>query len=186
MITANHALRQKKVLFAVPGPTGAFSSTGPNTLIRDGAKVATNAIDVLEYFRDQYAHKISIQGAKIRPTFDKDALNSMSSGEIDEKQKKYLKKFKKLKKENKEIIRSFKEKDSDDVEELRVEIPEFDPSMLGPQEKRLYDLLETGKPIVEDALLQHGFNIGEIMSILSMLEVCGAVEKRPGGFYVKR
>lgn len=185
MITASHAKEQKKALFAVPGPIGAFSSTGPNALVRDGAMVATSAIDILEYFLDGYAHKISIQGAKIRPIFNRNSLKIASPNAIDEEQEEYLNKSKALKKESKKLARSFKEGKKEKADP-KIEIPPFDPSELSEDERKIYDLMEVGKPTTEDDLIQHGYASADITSIFTMLEIAGAIEKKPGGFFVKR
>lgn len=48
MITVDFALEQGKEVFAVPGRPDAFTSGGTNALIQSGAKLITNAGDVLE------------------------------------------------------------------------------------------------------------------------------------------
>lgn len=48
LITARWALRQRRPLFAVPGPVGQALSAGCHQLLRDGAMLAECAGDVLE------------------------------------------------------------------------------------------------------------------------------------------
>lgn len=48
MITTDFALEQGKELYSVPGQIDSAQSEGTNELIRQGAKVYTNALDVLE------------------------------------------------------------------------------------------------------------------------------------------
>ncbi len=50
LITASHALKQGKLLYAVPGKVGELASVGTNKLIRNGAKMVTNASDILSDF----------------------------------------------------------------------------------------------------------------------------------------
>lgn len=47
LITAEHALRQGKLLYAIPGRIGELASEGTNGLLLDGAKTVTKAGDIL-------------------------------------------------------------------------------------------------------------------------------------------
>lgn len=47
LITADYAIKQNKKLFAIPGPIYSSNSTGPNKLIKNGAKLITGAADIL-------------------------------------------------------------------------------------------------------------------------------------------
>ncbi len=48
LITAKHALDQNRTVYSVPGPIYAETSKGPNNLIKMGAKLITEANDILE------------------------------------------------------------------------------------------------------------------------------------------
>jgi len=47
LITARHALEQNRQVFAVPGPIYSSESSGPNNLLKMGARCATEAADIL-------------------------------------------------------------------------------------------------------------------------------------------
>ena len=48
LITADFALEQGKDVFAIPGDISQLTSIGTNDLIKQGAKLVTNYIDIFE------------------------------------------------------------------------------------------------------------------------------------------
>lgn len=58
MITAGHAAKQGRHIFAVPGDINSPESSGVNKLIREGATPAFEAWDILEKYAYLYPHRI--------------------------------------------------------------------------------------------------------------------------------
>ena len=50
LLTAGHAVKQGRVVFAVPGNVGDANAEGPNKLISEGARIARDTADILNYF----------------------------------------------------------------------------------------------------------------------------------------
>jgi DNA processing protein len=48
LITAGQALEHNRTVYAVPGPIDRPTSSGPNRLIQQGAKLITGAADILD------------------------------------------------------------------------------------------------------------------------------------------
>ena len=51
LITAEYALSESRMVFAIPGPITSDLSRGPLTLIRKGAKLVTSAEDIIKNFQ---------------------------------------------------------------------------------------------------------------------------------------
>lgn len=62
LLTASHAASQGREVFAVPGPINSPNSGAPNILLRNGAKLATSAKDILEELKIG----VRVQGAANR------------------------------------------------------------------------------------------------------------------------
>ena len=73
MITANSALSQNREVFAVPGSIFSDNSVGPNSLIKNGAKLVVCAQDILEELNLQNLTS-NIAIAQIAPDNEQEAL----------------------------------------------------------------------------------------------------------------
>lgn len=166
LITARKAQSQGRMLFAFPGPVKNFSTEGTNQLLMEGAKVATCAIDVLEQFLDRYSN-LSLSASKEKPVFERN-LKVASSFDVD----------------------SFYGKKDECVIPTQpaetTKIERFDTSNLSEDEKAVYDAMAFDKPNSYDALTKLDYEASKLASILMMLEISGAIESTPGGYYIKK
>ena len=71
LITAHWARKQKRKIFAIPGPVHALNSWGPNYLIKEGAKLVTSAEDILKELRLQ---KLKFKKKEIRGKSEEEEL----------------------------------------------------------------------------------------------------------------
>ena len=165
LITAEKAIKQGKTVFAYPGSVREHNNQGTNKLLMQGARVATAAIDVLEQFLDKYAHIINISASKQKPNIEKFKRVASSS----------------------EIPNGFYEKTNKNSEISKEESPkEFDKSTLSSDQLLIYDGMEFGKLYTVDALLEIGSSAQEISALIMMLQLAGAIENVPGGYYIKK
>ena len=169
LITARCAKEQGKEVFAFPGPVNSFASKGTNRLISDGAHVATEAIDVLEQFMDAFP-SINLSASKQKPDLSRAkrvATNTFSESSFYANLKTTVGERKtKVVMETKAIA--------------------FDTSCLDEKELMVYNSMEFGKPASIDDFVKIDFDVSELASVITMLEIKGAIESAPGGFYIKK
>lgn len=179
MITARRAKKQKKDIFAVPGPGGEFLSAGPNKLIREGAIVVESAVDILEQYLDVYSCTLDLSAAKVLPKrkeyykiASKYDDNRISSGENT---------FDPNHKRKKLGLFTRKKESSEEKNKVTVDF-----SLMTEDEKVVYDAMEEGKMITADHLTDLGYDVPALSVILLNLEINGFIDSNPGGFYVKK
>ena len=170
LITARYAKEQGKVVFAFPGPVSNFSSKGTNNLISEGAKVATEAIDVLEQFMDAFP-EINLSASKLKP--DLSNVRRVASNSFSEQS--FYSDVKST------FCGNISHKNTN-TEPKKF----FDKAVLNEKELMVYDKLEFDKPASLDSFVDIGLDVSELASIITMLEIKGAIESAPGGFYIKK
>ncbi len=163
LITANKAKEQGRMLFAYPGSVNEYRNEGANMLLQEGAKVATSAIDILEQFLDRYSSIINLSASKEKPVINR-VKKVASSYDAEGFYRKT---------ETASIIdeSAFKK---------------FDSSTLTEEQLIIYNGMEYNKTYTMDELLNIGSNPNEIASTVMMLQLAGAIENVPGGYYIKK
>lgn len=178
MITARRASEQRKPVFSVPGPARMHASSGTNQLIREGAKLTSDALDVLEEFLEDYSDKIDLTKAKARPRFSRDALKVASGIDRTNFYKKSIEDKKNIRKQ----IRKFEEI----VEPQAEEDEDIDTSALSETELKIFNSMEKRKPYCIDELVAlTSLEPSEVISSVGMLQINGFVSELPGSYFVK-
>ena len=196
LITARETIMQGRDLFAVPGKVNTVGSRGTNDLIKDGARIAISAFQVLENYWFLYPHCINLNMAKMVPPSpdrfltvatrpeeffdwgDRGTSESLMEDTLEQPKKKREKKSEKKKEVEEELPVG---------EETISEItPSFDFASLSEPERKVYLAMTPNKPVSPDELTGCGLSAKAISGALTLLEIYGAVEASPGGFYVRK
>ena len=184
MITARLAKKYKKQVFAVPGPGGEYYSAGPNKLIKYGAIVAENAVDILEQYIDSTSCDINLSAAKILPKKKKSFKvasqfdeNRFYNNSTEEEEANLARK----------VIGLFKRRSKEEIKEKEeIDVNDLDTSILTMDELKVYNAMEKGKMMTEENLLHLGYSVSALSVIMFNLEMNGFVKGIPGGFYIKK
>lgn len=183
LITARRAIKQRKLLFAVPGPARTHSSAGTNLLIReDGAKLTNDAIDIFEEFLEDYSHKIDLKKAKQRPKFSINALKLAAPGP---NKSHFYDSHRKNMKASRAHMKKFEEQiddnATDDSEENDVDTSDF-----SQEELKVFNAMKKRQAYSIDELVAlTGLSVGDVMSVACTLQINGCVSELPGGKIVK-
>ncbi len=182
MITARRAKKQGRDIFAVPGPAKEYLSAGPNSLLKDGAIVAEDAIDVLEQYLDKYRDIIDLSAAKEKAKAKRSAFENESGLRWGI--------FRKRESDNptpdKNSFKEFEGRyEKTNSGKSKANIKEI-LSGLDEDQLMVYNFMEEDKLMSAESFLELNLEISDIISLLSFLELNGAIEQRPGGLYLKR
>ena len=193
MITAGTALYQGRDLCALPGKVGESSSEGTNRLIKNGARIVTCALDVLDPYRYvcdgldltrlSYSRPL-VSGLKRvhePPRSDPAIVNSAAvsaprrpekpAARTDDTPRPAL------------VIHS-QEKPPQPAAMPQVvpaAPPRPDISMLSDEEKKLYDAIGSDVRSADSLYSEYGGS--RVLTMLSLMEIKGFVKSLPGGMY---
>ena len=186
MITARDAILQGRDIYALPGNVDAPGSQGTNLLIHDGAQQVRSARDILENYRELYSDVLDFRAlAKAEKYSDYNPAKASFYGLDYTESKKEIKPEIRTEAQPKEVKpEPIKAKDaapSSDSGEKNSAADKLDEKT-----KKVYLALKEGEPTSFEQLLGCGLSPAQIMSALTVLEIRGLAEQRPGGAYMKK
>ncbi|MDR3210223.1 MAG: DNA-processing protein DprA [Oscillospiraceae bacterium] len=193
LITASRALEQGRDVFALPGNVDSVSSAGSNNLLREGAIPVTGAEDIAREYRDLFPDKI--KGTKPIVPLDKKAEQQLLEKQLgDAKPKSSAKR---------EAAAQNGDADSDAVEPEEYidhsHVPTsavFDDALVAKLAERLPEAETTvflavaaiarangADAYLDEIIAQTGLAAGDVLSLLTMLEIDGYVGNAGAGFF---
>lgn len=174
LITARQAADQGRDVFVVPGNVDVPTCAGSNALLRDGAITARNGWDVISEYLSLYPDRIRKDNTSIQPAGFTDDIFPKEKQEQKVAQKpKRMGKGNHSDKINKEIpIDKGNDKPYYERQAAFAELSE--------PEQKLAQLLTDGELLVDDLIAKSGMPTGEVLSLLTLLEIQNVVVRKPG------
>ncbi|MBO5701645.1 MAG: DNA-processing protein DprA [Clostridia bacterium] len=190
MLTAREAIRQGRDIFAIPGNVGVSNALGTNVLIRDGARVALCARDIIAVRNDKGVDFDRLAEAELTSDLDIDILRSYGVapaayiaelaqreeiGRLDPAPQKTEKKKSVAPKSKKEVP-------TPEPEEPKPTLSPLPEGMM----KDILESMPVGTPVSADFFAGFGLDPGKLVGYISMLEVSGYITSIPGGTYLRK
>ena len=163
LITARLAGEQGREVFAVPGEIFSELSTGTHKLINDGAKLISTVDDLLGELPQHALNQIQSPVS----TSPKPSVASESSQEPSVE---------------KSITKSVISPSPSDVQQPVQSPP---PPDLTPDEKTVFEAIEVPSSHIDTIVRTTQLPIGQVSSVLLMLELKGVVQQLPGKQFTK-
>ena len=164
LITARQAADQGRDVFVVPGNIDVPTQQGSNALLRDGAIAVSSGWDVVSEYVHIYPDKIKqATGESIFLTTPEKPLPKVAQTPV-------------LPEKRSLFDRKKDKKPIDNGEKKNYSVQQD----LSAEEKELLKPLEQGECLVDDLIAASGMPAGKVLSMLTMLQIRGAVELLPG------
>ncbi|MBE6686713.1 MAG: DNA-protecting protein DprA [Ruminococcaceae bacterium] len=161
LITASHAVKQGRQVYALPGKIGEENSLGTNELIKNGARIITNAGDIIDEFGYLYPKQISSHRV-----YDYSPASKVYDSFLERKA-------------------SHKAKKAEPPKSEETEPQPLDTAGLTETEAKIYNEMTFGKAVSTEELIFDNIPFADVISSLTMLEIKGYIEPAPGGKYYK-
>ncbi len=189
LITAKNAIAQGREVFALPGKVDESNSEGPNELIRDGAYVALCTDDIINHYDFLYHDVINYRGLKKAKTHMKSELDEDILEELGICARAYKKEEFLGEQAPRETARAEEKKalqNSSCDAPVRETVTEELLAGLDENARKVFAEMPIDTSVSPDALIVDGCDIGDVITALTMLELCGLVASLPGGLYVRK
>ncbi|MBR6050670.1 MAG: DNA-processing protein DprA [Clostridia bacterium] len=179
LITARHAEKQGRDVFAFPGRVGEDGSSGTNALIHSGATMVRSAKDILEEYELLYPHRIFTERITKRKYF-------VSADEV--RAQATEKRWRREKIAKTESPNAPEMKKNAEEPTPKVKIEEIDTSAFSDVERSVFEALKTSASPDEirsaaSGSLGRTLGAGEVLAALTTLEILGVCRALPGGNY---
>ena len=178
LITARQAADQGRDVFVVPGNIDVPSFIGSNALLREGAIAVGSGWDVVSEYRSFYPDKIRPDAAPVRLTgeTEKTAL-------IENQDEKPMPKVAQNPAQVAIKCPSDKKRPAKPIDKAEIS-PYIDReavlSALSEKERALIEPLKQGEWLLDEWIAASDLPAGEVLSMLTMLEIKGVVRQLPG------
>ncbi len=171
LITARQAADQGRDVVVVPGNIDVPSCKGSNALLRDGAIAVSSGWDVISEYQDRFPGKITENRTDSRQTAYPDELEEQplqvaQTPKVPEK------------KHRKSIFG--KKKEIDNTPSSPYIDADKPRPVLSADEETLLSFIGADGALVDDVISDAGLPAGQVLAMLTMLEVKGVVARLPG------
>ena len=168
LITARRAADQGRDVFVVPGNIDVPTFRGSNALLRDGAIAVSSGWDVVSEYEALYPDKIHKETKESFFLSTSEKTLPKVAQKPDTPAKKPL------------FDRKKEKKTIDNTEKKTYSVQQDILASLSQEERELLKPLEKGEALVDDLIAASGLPAGKVLSMLTMLQIRGAVELLPG------
>ena len=177
LITARQAADQGRDVFVVPGNIDVPSCKGSNALLRDGAIAVSSGWDVMSEYQAQFPGKITENRA--------DCRQNVYPGEMEQAQPLLVAQKPKQpeKKQRRTIFRKKKEIDNT-ASSPYIDADKPRPALSADEEK-LLSCIGADSMLVDDVISASDLPAGQVLAMLTMLEIKGVITRLPGKRIVK-
>ena len=178
LITARLAADQGRDVFVVPGNIDVDSCKGSNALLRDGAIAVSSGWDVVSEYEAQFPGKIRKNTRPAQQSAHPDEVEAAGA----ESEKSVLKVAQNPKTPEKKSLRTLfvKKKEIDNMMVASYIDAEASLPDLSPEENKLVMLLRQEIELVDDLIAAAQMPAGQVLAVLTMLEIKGVVTRLPG------